>query len=113
MTAMTLEEIRREIDGIDSQIIGLLSKRGRFVAAAGKLKKDEQGVRDPKRVEQVIEKVRAKAEQAGFDQDIAEEVYRAIIGCFIRRELLEFSEKTGETGGRADEVVIKKPADED
>jgi chorismate mutase len=40
---MTLEEIRREIDEIDSQIIKLLSERGRFVIAAGKLKKDGKG----------------------------------------------------------------------
>ncbi len=88
---MTHEEIRREIDEIDSQIIGLLSERGRFVTAAGRLKKDEQGVRDPKRVEQVIERVKLKANAAGLDPGIAETIYRAIIGCFVGKEMQEFS----------------------
>ncbi|MBI1810494.1 MAG: chorismate mutase, partial [Nitrospirae bacterium] len=50
---MALEEIRQKIDKIDDEIIELLSKRAKLVIKAGKLKKDEQGVRDPKRVEQV------------------------------------------------------------
>lgn len=90
---MSLEEIRREIDGIDSQIIRLLSERSRLVSAAGKLKQNEQGVRDPKRVEQVIEKVRTKAASAGLSPEIAERVYRTIIKCFINKELLEFNQR--------------------
>jgi isochorismate pyruvate lyase len=88
---MTLEEIRREIDEIDSQIIGLLSERGKFVTAASKLNKNEHGVRDPKRVEQIIEKVKLKTKAAGLDTGIAETIYRAIIGCFVGKEMQEFS----------------------
>ncbi len=87
---MELEEIRQEIDKIDAKIIELLSKRSDLVTAAGELKKDEQGVWDPKRVEQVINKVKSKAVGAGLDPDIAEKIYRAIISCFIDRELKEF-----------------------
>ncbi len=88
---MELLETRRQIDLIDSEIINLLAKRAALVSAAGKLKKDEQGVRDPKRVEQVIEKVKAKASAAGLDPAIAEEIYRTIIGCFVRKEMKEFA----------------------
>ena len=88
---MDLVEIRQQIDSIDSDIINLLSKRAGLVSAAGKLKMDEKGVRDPKRVEQVIEKVKAKASAAGLDPAIAEEIYRTIIGCFVRKEMKEFT----------------------
>lgn len=87
---MTLQEIRDKIDTVDSAIIGLLAERSELVRVAGKLKKDEQGVRDPKRVEQVIEKVKFKATNAGLDAGIAEQIYRTIIGCFIQKELKEF-----------------------
>ncbi len=87
---MELKEIRQEIDRIDTKIIGLLSKRAELVTKAGKLKKDEQGVRDPKRVEQVINKVKSRAAEAGLDPYIAEQIYRTIISCFIDRELKEF-----------------------
>lgn len=91
---MQLDEIRREIDTIDSEIISLLAKRAGLVSAAGKLKKDEQSVRDSKRVEQVIERVKAKALTEGLDPDIAAEIYRTIIGCFVRKEMKEFTGKS-------------------
>lgn len=87
---MRLDEIRYEIDRIDSEIIELLSKRGELVSAAGKLKKDEQAVRDPERVEQVINKVKQMAAKTGLDPALAEEIYRIMINCFIREELEEF-----------------------
>ena len=87
---MELNEIRTKIDSIDSAIVHLLAQRSELVRAAGKLKKDEQGVRDQKRVEQVIEKVRAKAVDAGLAPDIAEQIYRTIISCFVAKELDEF-----------------------
>lgn len=91
---MDLTEIRQQIDSIDTDIINLLSKRAGLVSAAGKLKKNEKGVRDPKRVEQVIEKVKAKASAAGLDPALAEKIYRTIIGCFVRLEMKEFAEQS-------------------
>ncbi|MGE5173066.1 MAG: chorismate mutase [Betaproteobacteria bacterium] len=90
---MDLTRIRKNIDDLDSMIITLLAKRADMVSAAGRLKKNEKGVRDPKRVEQVIEKVRAKAIEKGLAPEIAERAYRTIIACFIERELDEFSAK--------------------
>lgn len=90
---MELSEIRGQIDSIDSEIINLLAKRAELVSAAGKLKKNEQGVRDPKRVEQVIERVKEKAAGAGLAPKIAERVYRTIIDCFVNKELLEFNQR--------------------
>ncbi len=89
---MDLYEIRHEIDNIDNQIIALLAERGGLVSEAGKLKKDEEAVRDPERVEKVIAKVKGKASLNGLAPDIAEKVYRVIIDCFINKELREFSE---------------------
>ncbi len=91
---MELEKIRRHIDDLDSMIITLLAKRADMVGAAGKFKKDAQSVRDPKRVDQVIEKVRAKALSSGLSPEIAEIVYRTIIECFIDKELLEFNQRS-------------------
>lgn len=90
---MTLDEIRKKIDSIDGAIIHLLAQRAELVSAAGKLKKDEHGVRDQKRVEQVIERVKAKAAEAGLAPDIVEKIYRTIIGCFVAKELEEFKQK--------------------
>jgi isochorismate pyruvate lyase len=87
---MDLTRIRRNIDDLDSMIITLLAKRADMVRAAGKLKKSEQGVRDPRRVEQVIGKVRVTAAAKGLDPDVAEEIYRMVVNCFVNKELKDF-----------------------
>ncbi len=110
---MDLTRIRKNIDDLDSMIITLLAKRADLVSAAGRLKKNEQGVRDPKRVEQVIEKVRGKAGAAGLDPAIAEEIYRTIIGCFIRKELQEFGERQTKEGNPPADILVRKVRDQD
>ncbi len=110
---MDLEGIRTQIDELDRGIIDLLSKRAGLVSAAGRLKKDEQGVRDPKRVEQVIEKVRAKASAAGLDPAIAEMTYRTIIGCFVRKEIKEFSARAQEGPATESNITIRRVIDQD
>jgi len=96
MIPVELEMIRKQIDDVDTMIIRLLAKRAEFVTAASKLKKSEQGVRDPKRVEQVIANVREKALKAGLDAELAEQTYRTMINWFIEKELGLFNDhRTG------------------
>ena len=84
-----LAEVRREIDAIDEQVVALLAERERRVRRAAALKTDEQGVRAPARVEQVIAKVRGLAAGSGASPDVVESVYRAMIKAFIDLELTE------------------------
>jgi isochorismate pyruvate lyase len=92
---MDLTRIRRNIDDLDSMIITLLARRADMVTAAGRLKKSERSVGDPKRVNQVLRNVREKAAGKGLDPAVAEEVYRTIIRCFVSRELKESGEGSG------------------
>ena len=87
---MRINNIRHEIDRIDSDIIELLSKRCDLVSEAGKSKKNKHEVRDRERVENIIRKIKLKAEKAGLDPRIAENIYRNIINCFIQKEIMEF-----------------------
>lgn len=97
---MDLTRIRKNIDDLDSMIITLLAKRADMVSAAGRLKKDEQCVRDPKRVNQVLRNVRERAAGKGLDPAVAEEVYRTIIRCFVNKELKEFGASSGADRGK-------------
>lgn len=87
---MELEEIRRKINDIDSGIIRLLSERSTLVGKAGRLKRDEQAVRDPERVRRVMNRVKREAVKNDLDPDIAEKIYEVIIDCFISKELKGF-----------------------
>lgn len=90
MKCKNLEEVRENIDKIDSEIIKLIAERGDYVLQASSFKKDEEGVKAPKRVEEVISKVREKSEMYGANPDIVEAVYREMISKFINIEIKEF-----------------------
>ena len=87
MNPLTLAELRRDIDALDSQLIGLLARRQRLVEQAGRLKPrgDQQAVAAPERVAQVIAD-RSQALAAGLAPEVAEAVWRAMIDAFIHLE---------------------------
>jgi isochorismate pyruvate lyase len=87
----SLNEVRKNIDNIDREIVALLSARGNFVIQAASFKKTTCGVKAPNRVEQVISKVTALAQEQGVNPAVVESVYRAMISSFIEAELKEHS----------------------
>ncbi len=84
-----MNEVRENIDRIDSEIVKLISLRSRFVSQAAGFKKTKEDVKAPKRVEEVIARVRTLADFEGIDPDIVENVYRTMISCFINYEMKE------------------------
>ena len=82
-----LSEVRAQIDSLDWRIVALIAERQTWVETAGALKTDASAVPAPHRVEQVIAKVRAMAEENGASPDIVESAYRALIAGFIELEL--------------------------
>lgn len=93
MLCKSLEEVRDNIDRIDDEIIKLIAERGTYVVQASTFKKNENSVKAPNRVEQVISKVRKKAEEYGANPDMIEALYREMISRFINLEMDEFKKK--------------------
>ncbi len=82
-----MDEVRREIDRIDEQMVELLAERFTYVDRAWQLKMGtEEGATVPWRIQQVIDKVRAKAEEKGLPPALAEALWRQMIGWFIQYE---------------------------
>lgn len=84
-----MEEVRRNIDCIDAQIVKLIAERGAYVKQASQFKKDRRDVQAPQRVEAIIQKVRALATEYGTSPDIVENLYREMIAGFIELEMKE------------------------
>lgn len=95
MDVQSLDEVRDNIDRLDRSIIGLMAERGRFVQQAARFKTSRSDVEAPKRVEQVIAKVRGLATEAGLEPQVAEVAYRAMIGAFIEVEHAAFERGAG------------------
>lgn len=85
----SLADVRTRIDAIDTELVRLLAQRQELVRAAASFKSDDQAVRAPDRVAQVIASVRERASTAGLDPSVAEAVWRAMIGAFVEFELTE------------------------
>ncbi|WP_242883337.1 chorismate mutase [Actinomadura litoris] len=90
----TLDEVRARIDALDGELVRLLAERQELVRAAAAFKRDEQAVRAPGRVEAVVALARERAEAGGLAPDVAEAVWRAMIGAFIELELGEHAART-------------------
>lgn len=90
MEVGSLNEVRENIDRLDRDIIRLMAERGRFVRQAARFKTSRSDVEAPKRVEQVVAKLRDLAARTGLEPQIAEATYRAMIAAFIEVEHAAF-----------------------
>ena len=108
-----LEEIRKDIDDIDDNIIDLLNRRGNIAIIIGNLKKElNQDIIQPQRETEVIERLKHKS--SVFRQEAIEAIWKEIIsasksiqgtitkigylgpmGTFTHQATLEFFPKAG------------------
>ena len=75
-----------EIDRIDTALVDLIAERLSYVDRAWQLKGSAVEALVPWRIEQVVEKVCARARDAGVPEELAELVWRQMIGWFVRYE---------------------------
>ena len=82
-----LSQVRVEIDRIDNGLIDLIAERFGYVERAWQIKLGlGQEASVPWRNQQVIDKVRARANEKGLPPDLAEALWRQMIGWFIQYE---------------------------
>jgi chorismate mutase/prephenate dehydrogenase len=77
---MSLEDLRKQLTAVDEEIVDLIAERQRIVGDIGRNKQSTGvGTRDYAREKDVLDMGRRRAEQAGIDPDLAEEVLRKLI----------------------------------
>jgi isochorismate pyruvate lyase len=81
-----MEEVRAEIDRIDVELVDLIGERFAYVDRAWQLKQSPAEARVPWRIQQVINRVRARAVEKGLPPELAEALWRQMIGWFIQYE---------------------------
>jgi isochorismate pyruvate lyase len=81
-----MEEVRAEIDRIDASLVDLIGERFTYVDRAWHLKQSPAEARVPWRIQQVIDRVRARAQEQGLPPELAEALWRQMIGWFIQYE---------------------------
>ncbi|MCF6199001.1 MAG: chorismate mutase [Hyphomicrobiaceae bacterium] len=91
-----MEHVRTEIDLLDEQLIDLVAERFGYVDRAWQLKKNPEDATVPWRINEVIDKVRARAEDKGIPPQLAEALWRQMIGWFIEYEMENLERKKEE-----------------
>lgn len=76
----SLEELRKKIDNIDTEIINLLSKRKDAVKEVAAIKKElGKAVFDKEREQQLLEKIKVKARGKNLDEKFVQSIYNIIL----------------------------------
>ena len=81
-----MDAVREEIDRIDAALVDLIGERFGYVDRAWQLKQSPAEARVPWRIQQVIDRVRARAAEQGLPPELAEALWRQMIGWFIQYE---------------------------
>lgn len=89
----TMDEVRAEIDRIDRALVDSLAERWTYVDRAWAFKRSPEEASVPWRNREVVEKVKARAEAAGMPGEMAEALWRLIIGWGIQYEEERLSER--------------------
>lgn len=87
-----MADVRVGVDALDRELVTLLVRRQGFMDAAARIKTDRDTVRDNARVEDVVEKVKTYAREAGLSVEIAEPVWRTLIEQCIQYEFGRWDE---------------------
>ncbi len=92
----TMEQVRAEIDRIDYALVDLIAERFAYVDRAWQLKSRPEEATVPWRIQEVIDKVEARARERGLPPELAEALWRQMIGWFIQYEEQRLRSDRGE-----------------
>lgn len=82
-----LSDVRREIDRLDNALVDMIAERFGYVERAWQIKLEiGEEANVPWRSQQVIDKVRARANERGVPPDLCEAMWRQMVGWFIQYE---------------------------
>ena len=85
-----MSEVRREIDRIDDELVDLIARRFGYVDRAWQLKRNTpEGAVVQWRIQQVIDRVKARAKEKDLPPEMVEMVgaqWRNMIGWFVQYE---------------------------
>lgn len=95
-------QVRAEIDRIDAAMVDLIAERFGYVDRAWQLKTNStEGAVVPWRIQQVIDRVRKRAEDKGLPADMVDMVtaqWRNMIGWFVQYEEEKLRRQTEKNG---------------
>ena len=93
MKYKNMEELRKDLDILDEELLKIISKRFKFIEQAAIIKNDASEIRDIERIEEIIIRLKGLAKKYDINSDIVEKLWRFIIDLSIEYEKEIFNQK--------------------
>jgi isochorismate pyruvate lyase len=90
-----MAEVRRGVDALDDEIVGLIGERFGYMAAAARIKPSRGAVRDEARKAEVIANAARHAIAAGAPERVIAALYEQLVEASIAYELERFDARAG------------------
>ena len=87
----TMADVRRNIDSLDERIVALMAERSGYMTEAARIKNDANQVHDQARIDFIVDRVTAMAQEQGAPGAVIAAAYRAMIDASIAFEHGEFA----------------------
>lgn len=86
----SLEEVRAEIDIIDTKLVDLISERSHLIHQAAAFKNSVEEVKAEDRIEYIMQKSRHQAIALGINPNMISELFKIMIDEMVEMEISEF-----------------------
>ena len=86
----SLEEVRKEIDKIDDQIVELIAKRNAYIRELAHFKNSIDEIKAKDRIDDVINRMRSRAIDLDLSPNLINDLYIRMIDAMVDTEIAEF-----------------------
>jgi len=86
----SLEELRTDIDKLDSKLVDLISDRTHLIRKASSFKNSVEEVKATDRIEFIMQQVRHKAIELGISPNMISDLFNIMIDEMVETEIAEF-----------------------
>lgn len=93
MKRKKINDIRKKLDVLDSNILNLIKKRTLLVDDVLKTKKYKNQIIDKKRITAILKKIKSTSIKKGIDTKISVYIWKSMIRAFINYEFRKFKKK--------------------
>jgi len=86
----SLQEVRKEVDIIDTQIVELISQRSHLIRQAAAFKESVNEVKAEDRIDDIMQRVRKKAIELNINPNMISQLFKIMINEMVETEISEF-----------------------
>jgi len=86
----SLQEVRDEIDKIDTQLVDLISRRSYLIRRAATFKNSIDEVKAESRIDDIMQSVRKRAIELNINPNMISDLFKIMINEMVETEIAEF-----------------------